>query len=241
MTIDDVTKACAAILNASKLTGSTDSSGATSAGETYYAISIDDKFPTPHIKAMGILGIASICGLAATTPGNPDRHLLCVQSTDLNNKTLLSVLTTGLDKLGTIVAVEVTYTATPTYVYEYAEPDSATAIRDYLAIVALGTIPMPSLFSYAIEGAILYHPGVKGRLTYVPNDLGQSTSALTSFPDKYGAAVIAEALSLLFAFDADPQYLQAAGYFEGKAEAAKKLILDNRVESIPAVMPFEGA
>lgn len=164
--------------------------------------------------------------------------MFCKRTVDLGDNT--GQYTIPEDTInGPIVIVEITFdTSAPYTDYAYAEPDSATAIRRYRTRYTAGKLEVP-MYSYALEGKQIYYTGSRIAITFVPDDVGSNSDTL--LPNKYANAVIAIALSYLFAYDGATSYVNAANYFHTLAAEARNYILAGKADLVAQpVPPYQG-
>jgi hypothetical protein len=164
--------------------------------------------------------------------------------------------TTGTDTTdtkvdGNIVAVEITY-STPTAApvasstnpnplsaasWQYAEPDSAAAIRRRRI---LATRLLAPLYSYEIVGRRVYTAGTGVRITFVPSDFGESSSGLTTVPNEIALPIMAEALSMLYGQSAAQSEIGAAAYYNSKAGEYKQMLASG-VREFEPITPYKAS
>jgi hypothetical protein len=245
MTIIELTNNCFRILNALD--------GATTETYTSLLTNTDPKWSVEHVQSFIKHAIAEVANLEMLAGRKDSLHMFCKRRTHNAAATVALGDNTGRYTIdedlidGPIVIVEITFDTTGATIdsvpdsytgYEYAEPDSASAIRRYRTRYTAGKLEVP-MYSYAIEGKQIYYTGSRIAITYVPDDVGSNAS--TSLPNKYANAVVAMALSYLFAYAGGASYVNAAAYFSRLASEARQLILAGKPELVSAAQaPYGG-
>lgn len=213
------------------------------AGSTTTGTSVDDKFPTDRIAAAGIAGIAIVAGAIAESVNHPDLFLFVKWSSNLPAQYQLT--NENIDDIGPIVGCQISFDSGTSWDHAQEDPDGPTALARYARMKTAG-YPMAPLRAYSIHECVLYLPAlpgdttVRGRVAYVPGDVGEATSDIPSLPMKYRDACLAAQLRTLFAYNASQTGLQAAQHFDGILTRALEAIRANRVETIPPVTPYRS-
>lgn len=230
VTLAEMTSQCIRILNAAD--------GAASE-PTYVAglTSSDQKWSQEHIQSELNNAIADIAAVVAEAGDRDSLFLLAKRTVDLGSGDGQYVIDKAVIT-GPIVQVEVSYDSSA-FTYNYAELDSAASIRRYRARKTAGALTLP-LYSFAIEGKIIYYPGTRIAVSFIPEPFASDSSV--TIPRKLANAIVDEALARLFAYDGATSYINAAQYFASLSSNAKQLILSGKAELVPMPMlPYQGA
>lgn len=198
--------------------------------------SADAKWGDAHIDSFLNNAIAEVAALVAEAGDDESLFLLAKRTADLGDNSGQLILSASVVS-GPIIQVEVSYDSS-NFTYQYAEPDSATSIRRYRARKTAGALTLP-LYSFAIEGKTLYYPGTRVAISFIPEPFTSDNTV--SIPRKLANAIVAIALSYLFAYDGAGSYINAAQYFASLAANARQLILANKANLIPFPTPYQGA
>lgn len=199
--------------------------------------SADSKWSDQHVDSFLNNAIAEVAALVAEAGDEDTLFLLAKRTADLGDSTGQYIIDKSVIT-GPIIQVETSYDASA-WTYNYAEPDSATAIRRYRRRKAAGYVTLP-LHSYAIEGKSIYFPGTKIAVSFIPEPFASDSAV--AVPRKLANAIVAIALSYLFAYDGAASYINAAQYFASLAANARQLILAGKAELIPMnQVPYSGS
>lgn len=200
-------------------------------------VSTDAKFPVELIDKCVLDAFSSVASTVARSPLQADSWLFCIQESDLGNGDGQYHINTAIIT-GPIVRVDVSYDSSA-FTYKYAEPDSATAIQDYRTLRnATPSRRLTKLYSYCVDGETIFYPGTRIRVTFVPGDIGESGSDITTIPRKYAFWVAAEALAFLFGRDGGK--LEAGNFYAQLAHQYRQLALAGATE-MPNLLPYAGS
>lgn len=202
MDLTSATQRTLAILNASAIDAS-----------TYPSVSNDPRFPTGHVQAMLASAAREILGYILDNPYHPQRRTLLTTSSGLASAAAIPA------HFGPISGVKITKGAvTRPGIFDPQWRTVDTAIQD----LATGLLEIQP-FLYAIDGQYLYHTGDTATVDYVPLAVSNvDATAVAAVPGEYENAVIAIALSYLFAFEGAD--IQAAGYFNSIVDGIRNAI-----------------